>query len=462
MSLSPSRLKTGAYPPGGLARSAGGTLSEAVERYVADYRARAASLPGARLPWLAAAREAAIEGFARQGFPTLHDEAWKYTALGPIEKKAFPLAQADLGKVSQVGAWLLEDVPHRLVFVDGRYAPALSHVGALPAPSLVDSLAEVLARAPHLAEPYLSEAPAAGAFVALNSAFMADGAFVQVGEGVALEEPIHLLFVSTATGSVSHPRNLIVAAEGAAVTVVEHYVALDEGGYFTNAVTQIAAGRGARVEHYKVQQESVKAFHIATVAARQEADSRFDSHSLSLGADLARHDIATRFDGTGCETTLNGLYVVAGRQHVDHHTTIDHAQPQGTSREFYRGILDDRARAVFTGRIVVHKDAQKTDAGQINHNLLLSRDAEVDTRPQLEIYADDVKCSHGATVGQLDDNMLFYLRTRGLEEGHARDLLTYAFAAEVLERIRIRSLRERTERLMVERMADAERLRELV
>lgn len=437
--------------------------SFAVERYLGDFAALAPRLPGAALPWLHLARSRALERFAAEGFPTTRNEAWKYTNVAAIEKQTFqPALLAPAAGVDDIRGWQLEEQVHRLVFVNGRYAPGLSRVRALPARALVTNLAEVLARYPHLAEPYLGETPAEGAFAAMNTAFMSDGAFVQLGEGVAIEEPIHLLFLSTASGTACHPRNLIVAGEGAAALVVEQYVGLADSVYLTNALTQIVAGRGARVEHYKVQQESGKAYHIAGIHAGQGSDSRFDSHSLSLGADLARNDIATRLDGAGCETTLNGLYVVGGRQHVDHHTRIDHAQPKGTSREFYRGILDGAARAVFSGRIVVHQDAQHTDAAQSNHNLLLSREAEVDTRPQLEIYADDVKCSHGATVGQLDENMLFYLRARGLDADHARDLLTYAFASEVLQRIRIRSLRVRTESLLVARMPGGERLKELI
>lgn len=438
-------------------------MNALAERYLEDFRAAAPHLPGTALPWLRAARTEALERFAVRGLPTTHDEAWRFTNVGALEKKSFrPAPLAAGAPVADVKPWLMEDVPHHLVFIDGRHVAALSHEGRLPAPSMAVSLADVLSRSPHLVQPYLGDLPAGGAFADLNTAFLSDGAFIQIGDGVVLDEAIHLLFLTTAAGIAIHPRNVIVAGDGSAVTVVEHYVSIADGSYFTNAFTQVFAGRGARVEHYKVQQESTKAFHIAGIHARQAEGSRFDSHSLSLGADLARNDIGTRFDGTACESTFNGLYVAAGRQHVDHHTTIDHAQPEGTSREFYRGILDGAARGVFTGRVVVHKDAQRTDAAQINHNLLLSRAAEVDTRPQLEIYADDVKCSHGATVGQLDENMLFYLRARGLEESHARDLLTYAFAAEVLERIRIRSLRSRTERLMIERLGDSERLRELV
>lgn len=442
----------------------------AVERFLADFRATEAHLPGAGLPWLRRAREEALARFADAGFPTTRQEDWKYTSLAAFEKQTFVQAAESFATLAQVTPWLLGGPAsggdslraHRLVFVNGRHAPALSRILALPSRALVKSLGEVLAQSPELAEPWLTSDATPGPFPDLNAAFLSDGAFVHLGEGVAIEEPIHLLYLSTQAGLAVHPRNVIVAEAGAQATVVEQYVGIAEGAGFTNAVTRIVAGRGARIEHCKLQQENPQAFHVAAIRSTQSTGSGFISHSLSLGAALARNEISTRFDGEHCETTLNGLYVVDGRRHVDHHTRVDHAQPHGTSREFYRGILDGNARGVFSGRIVVHKDAQRTDASQANHNLLLSREAEVDTRPQLEIYADDVKCSHGATVGQLDENMLFYLRSRGVEESLARNLLTYAFAKEVLERIRLDALRVRVEEMLIARMPSKDQLKELI
>ena len=432
----------------------------AVERYLADFRAVEGRLPGAKLPWLKRARSEALARFAAAGFPASHDEEWKYTSVAAIEKQAFRPALAEAAAAADARPWQLGGAAHRLVFVNWRYAPALSQLLPLPAGAVVMSLGEVLERSPQLAEPWLAGGD--GSFADLNTAFLSDGAFIQLGDGVAVEAPIHLLYLSTGTGLAVHPRNVIVAGINAQAFVVEQYVGLNEGAGFTNAVTCIVAGRDARIEHCKLQQENAASFHVAAIQALQSAGSGFTSHSLSLGAALARNDIATRFDGGHCETTFNGLYVAGGRQHVDHHTRIDHAQPHGTSREFYRGILDGHARGVFSGRVVVHKDAQRTDASQANHNLLLSREAEVDTRPQLEIYADDVKCSHGATVGQLDENMLFYLRSRGVEDDLARNLLTYAFAREVIERIRLDSLRTRVEEMLISRMPSREQLKELI
>lgn len=432
--------------------------SPAVERYVADFRAVEDRLPGAALPWLKRARGEALARFAAAGFPTTHDEDWKFTSVAAIEKQAFRPAPAEAAVTADASPWQLGTPAHRLVFVNGRYAPALSQLLPLPAGAVVRSLAEVLERSPQLAEPWL--AAEGGAFADLNGAFFGDGAFIQLGDGVAVEAPIHLLYLTTVDGLAVQPCNVIVAGVNAQATVIEQYAGTAAG--LTNAVTRIVAGRDARIEHCKLQQEGAQAFHVASILASQAAGSGFTSHSLSLGAALARNDITTRFDGERCETVLNGLYVAGGRQHVDHRTRIDHASPAGTSREFYRGILDGHARGVFSGRIVVHKDAQRTDASQANHNLLLSREAEVDTRPQLEIYADDVKCSHGATVGQLDENMLFYLRSRGVEEGLARNLLTYAFVREVVERIRLQSLRTRIEEMLISRMPSKEQLRELI
>lgn len=290
---------------------------------------------------------------------------------------------------------------------------------------------------------------------------MTDGAYLHFGRGKVLDEPVHLLFLSTEADGASHARNLIVAEQGAQATVIEHYAGVDDSVYFTNVVTRIFTDSNAAITHHKLQQESAGAFHFAGIHAVQQRDSRLESHSFSLGGALARNDITTTFDAHGCEATLNGLYLVDGLQHVDNHTRIDHRQPNGTSREHYRGVLGGRSHAVFNGRVIVQPGAQKTNAYQANHNLLLSRDAEVDTKPELEIYADDVKCNHGATVGQLDEAQLFYLRSRGIEEAMARNLLVHAFAHDVIERIRVASLRTRLEQILMARLPQDERLGEL-
>ena len=295
------------------------------------------------------------------------------------------------------------------------------------------------------------------AFVALNTAFVADGAFIEIPKGLVLEKPIHLLYVSDAAGQpvVSHPRNLIVAGRESQVGVIESYVALSEAAYFTNAVTEVVAGEGAVVDYCKAQQESDLAFHYARVQVRQERSSSVSIHSFALGAALLREEVQTVLDGEGAEAALNGLFVIAGRQHVDNHTVIDHAKPHCSSRELYKGILEGKSTGVFNGKIIVRKDAQKTDSKQSNKNLLLSEDAVINTKPQLEIFADNVKCTHGATIGQINPEAVFYLRSRGIAWEEARNLLTYAFANELMERLKYGPLRQRLSGGLFARLAKA-------
>lgn len=443
--------------------------ADAKERMLADFQRIRPALPGAEIPWLARARAAGLERFAQSGFPTTRDEDWKYTSLAALEKHVFAAAPAaaaaaDAGALVRQLAFAGAD-GHLLVFQNGRYQPALSAPGRLPGGVTLCSLADALAQAPEPLESAFAGDDRQTVFGALNAAFAADGAYLHLARGAVLEQPVHLLFISSAAGGTepfaTHPRNVIVAEEGAHATVIEHYAGSGDGPYFTNAVTQIFAAANAEIEHYKLQQEAVHAFHIGAVHARQQRDSRLAQHSIALGAALARNDITTWFDAAGCEATLNGLYLSGARQHVDHHTRIDHAAPHGTSREYYRGVLDGAARAVFNGKVIVHPGAQKTDAHQANHNLLLSKFAEVDTKPQLEIYADDVQCTHGATVGQIDDAQLFYLRARGIEEAMAKALLVHAFAHDVIERIRVGALRSRLEQILYARLPQGERIREL-
>jgi Fe-S cluster assembly protein SufD len=298
-------------------------------------------------------------------------------------------------------------------------------------------------------------------FAALNTAFLDDGAYVTLRAGTVLDLPLHLLFVS-ADGGVTHPRVLVIAGENSQATIIEQYAAIGDHVYFNNAITEVVASEGAFIEHYKLQQEGMKGFHIAGLHVRQEKDSRFVSHSISLGGALVRNDITALLSATGGECTLNGLYLAAGRQHVDYHTLIDHASAHATSREFYKGVLDGRAHGVFNGRVIVRQDAQKTDAQQTNKNLLLSVDAEIDTKPQLEIYADDVKCAHGATVGQLSEDAVYYLRSRGIDSATARSLLTYAFADEIIRHIRLAPMRSHLEQLLLARLPGSERVKELL
>ncbi len=439
--------------------------SPVVERSLADFVRIAGRLPGAGLPWLDRIRRDGLERFAASGVPTMREEEWKYTSLAGFEKHAFTVQPEKAGENSAVvpllAACALEyGSGHLLVFQDGRYAPALSAVRGLPAGAELGSLAAMLKKNPDALQAYLADSSSQTVFGALNTAFMTDGVYLHLPRGSAIEEPVHLLFVSTHAGAALSPRNLIVAEEGSQATVIEHYVGAEGTQYFSNAVTQIFAAGNATIEHYKLQQEASRAYHIAGIHALQGPGSRLHSHSIALGGLLARNDITTAFDAGGCEATLNGLYLADGRQHVDHHTRIDHLQPNGTSREHYRGVLDGMSRAVFNGKVVVHPGAQKTNTHQANHNLLLSRDAEIDSKPQLEIHADDVQCTHGATVGQIDDAQVFYLRSRGIEEAMARALLVHAFAHDVIERIRVAPLRARLEKILFKRLAQGERIRE--
>ena len=439
------------------------------EHTLAEYARSAATLPGAGVPWLARARRSALERFVASGYPDAHDEEWKYTSVAAIEKQGFRAvypSDTELRAAASLVDQLALDhgAGHLLVFVDGRHCPGLSAPGRLSAGATLTSLGEQLTMAPESLEPYFAEDEQQTIFAALNTVFMADGAYLHLARGTVLEQPVHLLFIATqdgAAGAVISPRNLIVAEEGAQATVIEHYAGTNGAVYFTNALTQIFAAANAGIEHYKLQQESTQAFHIAGIHAQQARDSRLMSHSISLGAALTRNDITTAFAATGCEATLNGLYLVGGRQHVDNHTCIDHLEPSGTSHESYRGVLDGYSRAVFNGKVIVHPGAQKTNANQSNHNLLLSKDAEIDTKPQLEINADDVKCTHGATIGQIDENQLFYLRARGVEETMARSLLVHAFAHDIIERIRVTSLRTRLEQILFTRLPQGDLIREL-
>jgi Fe-S cluster assembly protein SufD len=402
-------------------------------------------------------RKDALDQFAQRGFPTQKDEDWKYTSVAALERQRFHAApdgcsHADANRLVNHYA-LSADVEHVLVFLDGRYAPWLSSIGTLPTGARLSSLADALETGPDVLESYLANDEHQTVFGALSTAFMADGAYLYLKRGIALEAPVHLLFFSTKSDAAHHMRNLIIAEDGAQATVIEHYAGIDGIAYFNNVVTRIFAEGNAAIAHHKLQQEGSAAFHMAGIHAVQQRNSRLESHSISFGAALARNDITIAFHGSGCEATLNGLYLVGSTQHVDHHTRVDHCQPNGTSREHYRGVLGGQSHAVFDGKVIVQPGAQKTNAYQTNHNLLLSRDAEVDTKPELKIYADDVKCNHGATVGQLDEAQLFYLRSRGIDEAVAHGLLVHAFAHDVIERIHVASLRNRLEQILLTRLA---------
>jgi Fe-S cluster assembly protein SufD len=428
------------------------------DKYTEEFAPLAEQAAANGAKWLLPTREAAMARFAELGFPTIADEAWRFTNVAPIASTPFDLPDADdpaaAGVTRERIAPLLfgDALVHLAVFVNGRFAPALSSLGSLPKGVVVESLARAAETKRSLVEPYLTRYASYEnqPFVAMNTAFLDDGAFVHVPKNVVVEGPIHLLFVSAGGGLSlrSHPRNLIVGDVSSRVAVVESYAGLDASVYLTNAVTEIVALDNAAIDHYKVCREADSAYHVGATRLQQHRDSDVASHTISTGGAIARHDVHVVLDGEGCECALNGLYVVGGAQHVDNHLRVEHAKPHCNSREFYKGILRDQARGVFTGRIYVHKDAQKTDGKQTNMNLLLSEDAHVDTRPQLEIFADDVKCTHGATIGQLDQDAIFYLRARGISEAEARGILVYAFARECIDRVRIEPLRAQLDTLL--------------
>jgi Fe-S cluster assembly protein SufD len=398
--------------------------------------------------WTQPLRKAAIRRFAELGFPTTRLEEWKYTNVAPIARIPFrPADEAAFeGTAEALAAATIPGLaPAQLIYVNGHFVPQLSALPVLPQGVEVGCLAQALSSRASGLEAHLARYASADehAFVALNTAFMQDGAYIHVPRGCLVEMPIHLVFLSLPQDQavVSHPRNLLVFEESTQAMVIESYIGLGQEVYFTNAVTECVLGQNASVEHYRLEWENPSAFHIGTLQIQQGRQSNFVSHVMASGGALARHDINVVLDGEGGNNTLNGLFMATGQQHIDNHTRIDHVRPYCTSRELYKGILGGKGRGVFNGKIVVHKDARQTDAVQTNKNLILSPDASIDTKPQLEIFNNDVKCSHGSTIGRLEENALFYLRTRGLEEAEARRLLTYAFASELVNRVSVEALR---------------------
>ncbi|MEP6666339.1 MAG: Fe-S cluster assembly protein SufD [Nocardioidaceae bacterium] len=409
--------------------------------------------------WLTGVRRAAVDWVAEHGFPTAKDEDWRYTRVGPILE--VPFEPAVLGMSHTLSLSAIDELAGdlggtRLVFVNGFFAPELSSLAKLPEGATATSLARVLVDDGELLEGVFSRPfPAQHhAFTALNAALSEDGAFVQLPAHTTVDEPIHLVFVSDTGASplVSNPRSVILAGAGSRVAIVETHAGMAGAVYLTNAVTEVVVDEGAEVAHYKVQNESETAFHLALLDVRQGRGSRFSSHSVALGSSIARHEVKVNLEAEGAEVSLNGLYMPRGEQHHDNPTIIEHTAPRCTSRELYKGVIDGRGQGVFNGRIIVHPGAAGTDASQTNKNLLLSEWAEVDTRPRLEILADDVKCAHGAAVGQLDEDAVFYLRSRGVPHQVARGLLTYAFVNEMLELLRVAPLRSHVESQVAERL----------
>lgn len=393
-------------------------------------------------PWLCGLRENAFARFFRVGFPTSRDEDWRFTNLSALVRTPFRLARRrEVGITrSDLDAWRMKDATAQIVFVDGRFDPALSSLDTLPRGVEINGLKQAIAKQGQTAADHLGRYLdiERDPFCALNTAFAEDGAFVHVSRGVVVAQPVHLLFISTPGDDpeMTHPRNLIVIEEEAQASIVEEYVSWGgETPTLSNAVTELVAGENAIVVHSLIEREHLQTYNFSTLRIQQARSANVTSHSFLLGGALVRNNVHPVLAGEGAECLINGLFIGHGRQLLDNYMLVEHLSPHCASRQFYNGILDGKSHGVFHGRIIVHKDAQKTDAKQTNRNLLLSDDAQIDTKPQLEIYADDVKCTHGATIGQIEESALFYLRSRGISEQEARRILLQAFAGECLDRI---------------------------
>lgn len=419
--------------------------------FMATLRSNNAQLPGQNIAWLQQSRDDAMSVLSANGFPHKKQEDWKYTDTQPLLEHEFKLSTRSCNGLMNDDIehlFLRSDESCRMVFVNGRFVSQLSTLKHDESLYTINSLAKIITEQPALLQPHLAHYALATehGFNALNTASFNDGLYLRIFENVHIEEPIHVLYLTTATeGLLVLPRNLILLDHHAQATVVEHYASIGNADMLVDCVTETRLAAGAKLEHIKLQQESNHTSHIASHTVLQQRDSQFSSTLISTGGKLVRSDIHTQLTEPGGECVLNGIYLADDSQHMDFHTFIEHAAPDCRSRQDYRGVLNNRSRAVFNGRVYVHQNAQRSDAQQSNKTLLLSSKTQMDSKPQLEIYADNVKCSHGATVGQLDENMLFYLRSRGLDEHTARSFLVLGFVARVLQQIQHLSVRARME-----------------
>ena len=434
------------------------SIDQNIKWYQSKFEAFEQSLNGEKLSSMHKLRREAIHRFSELGFPTTRQEEWRFTNISPIINTEFqPILNYKLGGVTKndIQKYVLDNAL-RLVFIDGMFSPELSDISSLPAEMKVGSLLEMWKKQPETIRSYINNLAMGeeNAFTMLNTAFLWDGAFISVSRGVILENPIQLIFVATNREQIytAQPRNLIIAGIDSKFKIVETYVGLAKNTYLTNTVTEITLGENSVVEHDKFQVEGIGAYHIGTTHLQMSSASRYSSNAISLGGSIVRNNIVARFDAEGAECILNGLSLGRGTQVIDNHTVIDHTKPHCTSHELYKSILDGSSKGIFNGKVFVRKDAQKTDAKQTNKTLLLSDEATINTKPQLEIFADDVKCTHGAAIGQLDDEQIFYLRSRGIGLDAARDILTSAFASDVVNRITIESFRQQIEWMIRDRL----------
>ena len=402
--------------------------------------------------WVADLRREAISGFGKLGFPTLHDEEWRFTNLEVLRRGSFSIAENGISEVSKktVDSYGFSGLDClRLVFVNGRFASSLSDAEDAGEGVLVKSLSEAIREHGDLVKDYLARYAdyEKDVFISLNTSYFEDGVFVYVPDGTVFEKPVHVLHLSTDEGRplFINPRNLIIVGQSSSAKVIEHYVSVSQSVYFSNVVTEVVCGENANLEHYRLEFESRKAFNFSTLRVNQQKNSNITSHSILSGGAIVRNNVHPVLAGEGCNSDIYGLFISEGRQHMDNFMRVEHASPHCDSRQFYNGVLDGRSKGVFHGRILVHEGAEKTDAKQTNRNLLLSDTAQIDTKPQLEIYNDDVKCTHGATIGQMDEEALFYLCSRGIPMRKAKIIMLRAFTNETLEHMSIDSVREALE-----------------
>ena len=433
-------------------------IDEHITWYQSRFESFEQSLNGGRTSEVHAIRRDAMNRFTALGFPTTRQEEWRFTNISPIRKNDFqPILHYDRHGVSRkdIAPYMLDEAIH-VVFINGIYSPEFSDTSPLPAGVIIGSLGDRLNNPSETIQPIFQDLNMGeeNAFTLLNSAFLMDGGFISIPRGVVVDQPIQLLFVATDHGQryTAQPKNRIMVGSGSQCKLIEMYIGLGRNTYMTNSVTELTLGDHSMVEHDKIQQEGIQAFHVGTTRVQMTSASRYTSNVISLGGSIVRNNLTVRFDAEGGECVLNGLSLARGTQVVDNHTVIDHAKPHNTSHELYKSILDGMARGIFNGKVFVRKNAQKTDAKQTNKTLLLSDDATMNTKPQLEIFADDVKCTHGATIGQLDDDQIFYLRSRGMSLDQARDILTSAFARDVIDRITIEPLCRQAERMILDRL----------
>jgi Fe-S cluster assembly protein SufD len=432
-------------------------FAEIKEWYLSEFKLFENSLNGESAAPIHKIRKEAISNFSNLDFPNTKDEEWKYTNIAPLLKYNFkPAPQKSDVKPEHVNKFLFNELEHSLlVFVNGHFNQELSKIKDLPAGVIAGSISDSIKEKSPVVEKHFGKYAdyKNQIFTALSTAYTRDGAFIYVPGGKIVDDAIHILFLTTRAEEniLTQPRNLFVAGKNSQVTIIEHYASLDENIYFTNAVTEIFADENAVVDHVKLQEESKKAFHIARMEIDQEKNSNFSSHAISLGGDISRNDFNSRFNDEGSECMMNGLFLTDGTQLFDVHTLIDHAKPHCNSHEHYKGILDDKSRGVFNGKVIVRQDAQKTNAFQENNNIILSDDALINTKPQLEIFADDVKCSHGATIGQLDEEAMFYLKSRGIGEETSKSILIHAFASDVIKSIKVDAIKNYVEKILSDR-----------